>query len=602
MHEDDIQKTAFTTHRGLYEYVRMPFGLSTAPASFERLAEQVFALELWVFLLLYIDDVIIYSTTPEEHLQHLRTVFERLRENKLQAKLVKCRFFMSQLTFLGHTVNEDGILPLDDNLKLIESFQYPTTQKELRSFLGMTSYYRKFIEGYGKISRSLNTLLKKETKFVLTDEMKKDFDTLKQKLLKPPILRYPDYKKDFVVITDASKYAIGHIIAQEFEGKFVPVRYGGRTLKAAEINYTISEKECLALVHAIKKSHHYLYGRRFTVYTDHQPLRHLVNAHDPTGRLSRWSLHLQQYTYDVKYLPGSQNLVADALSRLNQITPEEDENEVPNNYLDDDDDRPQPVSCVIIADENLTKEQDKDPDIVKIKEELRTSPDSPLHERFVLDQNLLYRINPANTEHGKKQLYVPRHKHYKLIEEFHQPNHMAHFGSNSTLNKLSARYFWRGMSRSIIDFINNCTSCNELKGKTKKAPVYPIPLTNPFEQLICDVLGPYPETRSGNRYIISFIDRYTSWIEAFPVKSIETKTVAKILIEEVIFRYGCPRTFLTDQGTNFTSKLMKAVCDRLGITKIETTPYHPQANGLIERSNQVLNTGIAHHVNANHTN
>lgn len=600
MEKASIPKTAFVTHKGLFEYLRMPMGLCNAAASFERLAEQVFALELWVFLLLYIDDVIIYSKSPSDHLKQLRVVLSRLRGNKLQAKLSKCRFAMSQLSFLGHTVNEKGILPLNSNTAAIKSFEYPKSQKDLRTFLGMCSYYRKFIPNFGKIAQSLYTLLKKEQKFFLTDEMKADFDTLKAKLSSPPLLHYPDYDKTFFVITDASKYAIGHIIAQEISGKFVPIRYGGRTLKPPEINYAISEKEALSLVHAIQKNHHYLYGRFFWVFTDHLPLRNMVDAHDPTGRLSRWHLTLQQYDYTVKYLPGNQNVVADALSRLNTISPEIDENEIPRKNLIDHE-RPQPVSCVMLPDPAIIGEQDKDPEIREIKLKLQ-NPSSPLHDNYVNDQSVLFRISPLNTMNGKRQLVVPRHRHHELIEQFHSPNHMAHFGISSTVNKLMERYYFKGLPKAVTHFINNCDDCNRHKGRTKKAPVFSIPFATPFNDLTCDVLGPFPPTINENRYIISFMDRYSSWPEAFAVKSIETATVARLLVEEVIFRFGTPRTFSTDQGTNFTSKLMNAVCQRLGIKKIESTPYHPQSNGFIERLNQVIVTGISHHVNAHHSN
>ena len=179
----------------------------------------------------------------------------------------------------------------------------------------------------------------------------------------------------------------------------------------------------------------------------------------------------------------------------------------------------------------------------------------------------MYRINPANTDHGKCQLMVPRHKHHKFISDFHCPNHMGHFGINSTINKITGKYYWKGLYKDVVRFINNCQTCNELKGATKKAPIFPIPLTEPFEEIVCDILGPLPITKRGNRYIVAFIDRYSSWVEAFPVQTIETQVVARLFVEEVIFRYGCCRKFRTDQGSNLVSKIMKAVCERLSIEK-----------------------------------
>ena len=220
----------------------------------------------------------------------------------------------------------------------------------------------------------------------------------------------------------------------------------------------------------------------------------MLTAHDPTGRLARWHLTLQQYDYEIKFLPGSQNSVADAISRLNNIPPENDEDETLSKNLVDIE-RPQPVCLPILPNEDLSKEQDKDPEIVKIKEELRRSNDSPLHERFVVEENILFRINPANTRHGKMQICIPRHQQHKLIHDFHAPNHMAHFGINSTLNKLSQRYYFKGMCKQVVHLINNCVKYNELKGKTQKAPIFSIALTNPFEELVCDLLGLFPPTK-----------------------------------------------------------------------------------------------------------
>lgn len=235
---------------------------------------------------------------------------------QLQAKLSKCRSFRSQFTFLGHQVTPEGILPLSENVDTVQKLKEPETLKELRSFLGMTAYYRKFISNYAGKARPLTKLLKKDESMIIGQQQREAMQPLKSDLSNPPILKYPDYTKRFHPITDASKEKMGHVITQKYDKKYHPLRYGGQQLNKAEKNYTISEKEALAVLHGIRKNHAYLHGREFTVHTDHLPLKNLMTAHDPTGRLVRWFLTLQQYDFTIEYLPGERNQVADALSRL----------------------------------------------------------------------------------------------------------------------------------------------------------------------------------------------------------------------------------------------------------------------------------------------
>ena len=452
--EDSIPKTAFTSHMGLYEYVRMPFGLCNAPATFQRLVEKIFSKIMWRFVMLYIDDIIIFSKNITEHFEHLTEVLDILQKHQLQAKLSKCKFFKSQLTFLGHQVTPEGILPLAENVKTVQGLKEPETLKELRSFLGMTAYYRKFIENYAGKARPLTRLLKKDEAMIIGPEQRKAIDQLKSDLSTPPILKYPDYDRRFHVITDASKEKIGHVITQQYDKKFHPIRYGGRQLNAAEKNYTISEKEALALLHAIRKNHAYLHGRDFTVHTDHLPLKNLMTAHDPTGRLARWFLTLQQYNFEIKYLPGEKNQVADALSRLNEDQSYETRlTEVDVHYIQ-----------IPTRMKQLMKD---DRQMQILKSNIKKTPSQ--YPQYTIDDEAIY----YQTKGRPRQLYVPTDARQDLMSQYHTSPLSGHCGMNATTQKLTAKYYWPDIHQDLVYFVNNCQKCNQMKGRTAKANLYP---------------------------------------------------------------------------------------------------------------------------------
>lgn len=576
--ENAIPKTAFTTHLGLFEYTRMPFGLKNAPATFQRLVEDIFRDIMWINVLVYIDDIIIFTETVDQHLEVLKTVLNKLKRHQLQAKRKKCKFFKRKLTFLGHTVSPEGLLPKQENIKTLQEFKDPSNLKELRSFLGMASYYRKFVPNYSKISRPLTKLLKEDEPFVIGKEQKETIQILKDKLTKPPILKFPDYSKTFHVITDASKERIGHVICQQYDKKFHPIRYGGKQLNKAEQNYTTSEKEALALLHAIKKNHAYLHGRRFVVHTDHLPLKSLLNAKDPTGRLARWFLTFQNYDFDTIYLPGKDNVLGDAVSRLNQHH-EQEEKLKHFGYIN--------------IPGKLKQMTSEDREMQELIEEIKTTPSK--YPKLTIDEGQIF----FNDKDKPRRLMLPKQAQAEITRSYHDSPYSSHYGINTTVRKLEQRYYWPTMRQDITFHINNCKTCNATKGTTKKAQISPFSPGKPFEHLLSDIMGPLKTTKNGNKYIITLMDRATSWIEAFPLPSIESTQIADILIDEWITRYGTPRTLLTDHGTNYMSKMMTHLYERLGIEKLQTSPYHPSSNGKIERMNKVIADGLRHYVNTN---
>jgi len=318
MEEEDKEKTAFTCHLGLYEFNVMPFGLTNAPPTFQRMMNKILKDWLYEFAVVYIDDIMIYSKTYEEHLEHIEKVLSKLREVNLMLKLKKCKWCEQNIEFLGHIVGKGGLKPDPGKIEKIKNLKIPRNVKDVRAVLGLCSYYRKFIKGFSKVAKPMNELLKKDRKFEWTEKCQEAFEELKQKLIEHPILEYPDFEKEFILMTDASGEGLGAVLAQlNNENNEIVIAYASRSLRDAEKNYPITEQECLAIVWGIEHFHKYLVGRKFTIITDHSALKTIKTAHIPKkGRRARWMMELQQYDFEIKHRSGKENSNADALSRL----------------------------------------------------------------------------------------------------------------------------------------------------------------------------------------------------------------------------------------------------------------------------------------------
>lgn len=314
MHSSDIEKTAFSTERGHYEFLRMPFGLKNAPSTFQRLMDSV--LRGISNAMTYLDDVIIFSTSLQEHINTCQEVFERFRAHNLKIQLDKSEFLQKTVKFLGHTLTDEGIKPNNDKIEAVKKFPLPKTQKEIKSFLGLVGYYRKFIQDFAKLTKPMTSCLKKNAKVIHNKEFLECFDKCKQLLVNAPILQYPDFEKPFILTTDASDVAIGSVLSQGTVGSDKPVAFASRTLSVTECKYSTIEKELLSIVWATKYFRPYLYGRKFIIYTDHRPLTWIMSLKDPNSKLTRWRLKLEEYDYTIVYKKGKYNTNADALSRV----------------------------------------------------------------------------------------------------------------------------------------------------------------------------------------------------------------------------------------------------------------------------------------------
>ena len=316
MHSDDRPKTAFATRRGLFEFNVMPFGLSCAPATFERLMESVLAGLQWDICLVYLDDIIVTGKTFEQMLENLGKVFDRLKKANLKLKAKKCCLFAKEVVYLGHVVSEKGLATDPSKITAVKEWPVPSNVTELRSFLGLCGYYRRFIKGFSAIAKCLHRLTEKGRQFAWTTECQEAFELLKSHLINSPILAHPDFTVPFILDTDASDQAIGAVLSQNIGGRQCVIAYASRTLTKCERRYCVTRKELLAVVHFVKHFKHYLYGKEFLIRSDHGSLRWLFKFKNPEGQLARWLETLSAFKFQIEHRPGVQHRNADALSRV----------------------------------------------------------------------------------------------------------------------------------------------------------------------------------------------------------------------------------------------------------------------------------------------
>lgn len=577
MRKKDKQKTAFTTPYGLFEFNQMPFGMCNAPSTFQRLMDMVLSGLSWRICLVYMDDIIVYSRTFEEHVENVNAVLGAIRAANITLKASKCKLFKRQLSFLGHIVSADGIATDPSKIKAIRNMPVPKNVTDLRSFLGLAGYYRRFIKNFAIIAEPLNMLTRKEVKWKWSTDQDKAFNTLKEKLTESPVLGYPDFNSTFVLYTDASNHGIGAVLQQNIDGADRVIGYYSRTLNKAERNYSTTEKECLAVVEAVRYYRYYLLGRKFQIVVDHNSLKWLQSVSDKTQRLCRWSIDLQEFDFDIVYRPGKQHQNADALSRLTaeQVNMVTDLKEFREAQWQD-------PMFMAYFDYLL---HDKLPDERTLADVVRSN----CKDLKVID-DVLFRLwtSPFDKE-VYHQALVPLTMRADILNENHDSAMAGHLGFLKTYTRLRERYYWPKMAQDISEWIASCEHCVRRKSSKIQGKLQPLDSIAPFETIGIDIMGPFEPTKNGNRFIVVIIDHFTKWVEAFAIESQTTLTIATKLVEEVICRHGAPRRILTDQGANLdASKLAQDIYHILQSKKVRTTPYHPQTDGLTENFNKTL--------------
>ena len=640
---EDRPITAFSTSQGQYQMTRLPMGLKVSPSTFSRLMTVAMTGLNMEKCLVYLDDIIVFGKTLDQHNKNLSDIFERLRQTNLKLNPQKCNFLKTELLYLGHLVSMEGIKPDPSKIEIIKQWSSPQTADEVKRFVAFANYYRKHIKNFALHCNPLNKLTRKSVEFVWTEECEHSFQYLKKCFVNPPVLDYPDFsdKNTFTLHTDASGNAIGAVLSNLNSR---PIAFASKALNKAEANYSTIEKELLALVWAIRHFRPYLYGRKFDVYTDHRPLVYLFTLTDPSSRLTKFRLALEEYNFEVMYKKGSENVVADALSRisiedLKALTPQESfvctraqSRSNKNNSTESANNKNKTNNKIKSANDNgsITVEEN-DINYIKIefgsKNELlndqgilMVNPKTSLsHLRGVMERIVkLAKDNPIkglvvqNTPTYKKlkeqiealnikgmppiiiignkiQHVEDKSKQLLIINDFHMLPTAGHAGIRRTINTIKQRYYWNTVNSDVENFVKKCDKCQRNKdSRTKQLMKLTTTASYAFEKVFLDLVGPMLPDTAGNQYILTTQCDLTKYITATPIRDKSTDVVAKAFVDSVILNFGIPKQILTDRGTEFMSTLFVKICKLLEVEKLNSTAYHHQTIGALENSHKVL--------------
>lgn len=579
MSEESKHLTAFVTPDGLFEYNRMPFGLSNAPSVFQRTINLMLRGFGRKLALAYMDDLLVASRDVTEGLEKLEKVFQLIRSAKLTLNLKKCSFFQTNVNYLGYEISSEGIRPGLCKIQAVEKFPRPKNVHEVRQFIGLTSYFRRFIENFSIIARPLTALTKKDAVWVFGDDQINAFNELKKKLTSRPVLALYDPNAELEIHTDASKLGIGAILMQrDNKDKLHPIAYYSRQTTMDESKFHSYELETLAVVEALERFRVYVLGKAFKVVTDCAAIRSTMTKRDLLHRVARWYLIMQEYDLTVEHRDGAKMAHVDALSRNPVETP------VTHERMD--------VFEILRVEDDvwLQTVQEQDSELQRIKSILSdpaTKGVVEIHKNYAIKNGRLYRIVEKNGEINLKWV-VPKSVRWQIVRMNHDD--AGHLGFDKTYEKISHVYWFQKMRRFIKKYCQSCLNCAHSKTPAgpKEGFLHPIPKVNkPFDTLHTDHCGPFPQSRKKNCHLLCIIDAFTKFIYIKPVKNLKSSTTIQVF-NEYFALFGVPRRLISDRGTSFTSKEFEDYLNERGVKHILNAVAMPRANGQIERYNRTI--------------
>jgi len=559
MANESVKYTAFTTPFGVFEYRQMPFGLKVGPARFQRFVNEALAdLIRTNDIVVYMDDVLVATTTLDLYFKVLTQLFKCLVDNLLELRIDKCRFLCTEIEFLGYHVSENGIRPTKSGVETIENYPIPQSMRSLQRFVGMASYYRKYIEGFSIIAKPLYDLLRKNVEFYFGEQQLKAFQALKQKLQQAPVLSIYSPYDETELHTDASAHGYGAVLMQKKKNsKFHPVSYFSKRTTDTESRYHSFELETLAVIYALRRFRIYLHGIKFKIVTDCISLKMTLEKRDMNPRIERWAIELMQYDYVLEHRPGTKMQHVDALSRATNIL-----------VIDDN-----PLEL------ELAVSQNRDPKIKKLREMLEKSED----KYYEMRNGLIYRKKDS-----KLRFYIPGKMEGHVLRKYH--DELGHFGLEKTYNVIEKTYWFPQMRTKIKDHINNRLKCIAFSPSSGKSEgfLHPIPKgTLPFQTFHIDHMGPIDKKHLIKQHILVVIDAFTKFTKLYATKTLTSKESIECLRQHFA-NYSRPHTIVSDRGTSFTSNEFEEFLKENNIRHVLIATGSPRANGQVERINRVL--------------
>ncbi|CAM8902659.1 unnamed protein product [Rhodiola kirilowii] len=576
---EDQEKTTFTCPFGTFAFRRMSFDLCNAPGTFQRVVTSIFSDMIGSMIEVFMDDFTVYGSSFDACLENLSAVLARCVSMNLVLNYEKCHFMVTHGVVLGHIVSHEGIRVDKAKIDVISTLPYPTTVRDIKSFLGHAGFYRRFIKDFSKKALPLSTLLQKDVPFEFTDACQAAFDELKQALTSAPIICAPDWTRPFEIMCDASDYAVGAVLGQRIERKPVVIYYASRTLDTAQRNYSTTEKELLAVVFALEKFRSYLMGTKVVVYSDHEAIRYLMTKKEAKPRLIRWVLLLQEFNVEIKDKKGVENTVADHLSRL--IRAEE-----PGRITE------------TFPDEHLYALAERMPWYAQIVNYLVGAKFPPAYSKarrlklkhdarhYVWDDPYLWKI-------GSDQILrrcIPDGEIASVLSFCHEHACGGHFGPRRTARKiLDSGFFWPSIFRDSYNHCKKCDKCQRVGNVSARneMPQVPILVNDVFDIWGIDFMGPF-QTSNGFVYILVAVDYVSKWVEAKATRCNDAKTVVEFLRTNIFCRYGVPKAIISDQGSHFCNRVMATTLRHYHVHHRTSTAYHPQTNGQVEISNREI--------------